>query len=195
MDQYKTGSLIRALRTEQHLTQLQLAQHLGVTDRAVSKWERGLGYPDVSLLPQLALLLHIPVEHLLSGRLDTRTRDGGSMRNLSFFLCPQCGNLITATSQAIVSCCSRHLSPLVPQKPDLDHSLLLEEVEDEWFITSPSHPMQKEHFLTFVSFVSSEQTTLLKRWPEWDFQVRLPRRGHGLLYWHCSQHGLFRQLI
>ena len=41
MDQIKTGSLIRALRTERGMTQLELAQALGVTDRAVSKWERG----------------------------------------------------------------------------------------------------------------------------------------------------------
>ena len=41
MDQQKTGSLIRALRSEQHLTQQALADILGVTDRAVSKWERG----------------------------------------------------------------------------------------------------------------------------------------------------------
>ena len=67
-------------------------------------------------------------------------------------------------------------------------------MEDEWFLTSP-HPMEKGHHLSFAALVTGEQVTLLRRWPEWDFQVRLPRRGHGLLYWYCTQHGLFRQLL
>lgn len=54
MDQTKIGLLIRSLRRERGLTQLELAQRLGVTDRAVSKWERCQGCPDVSLLPGLA---------------------------------------------------------------------------------------------------------------------------------------------
>ncbi|OUQ80659.1 helix-turn-helix domain-containing protein [Flavonifractor sp. An100] len=192
MDQNKMGSLIRTLRTEQGMTQLALARALDVTDRAVSKWERGLGCPDVSLLPQLAQLLGIPMEQLLAGELDEQSPDGGTMRNLSFYLCPQCGNLLTATAPASLSCCGRRLKPLPVQKPDEDHRLNFEPIEDEWYLTAP-HPMEKGHYLSFAALVTGEQLTLLKRWPEWDFQVRLPRRGHGMLYWYCTQHGLFRQ--
>lgn len=192
MDQQKTGSLIRALRSEQHLTQQALADILGVTDRAVSKWERGLGCPDVSLLPCLAQALGVPVERLLAGELEEREPDGGSMRQLKFYVCPQCGNLMTATAPASLSCCGRKLEALEPQKPDEAHRLHLEQVEDDWFITA-SHPMVKDHYLAFAALVSGEQATVVKRWPEWDFQVRLPRRGHGMLFWYCTQHGLFRQ--
>ena len=55
MDNTKLGSLIRVLRREAGMTQRDLAETLGVTDKAVSKWERGLGCPDVSFLPQLSL--------------------------------------------------------------------------------------------------------------------------------------------
>ena len=194
MDQNKTGQLIRALRTELGMTQRQLADALGVTDRAVSKWERGLGCPDVSLLPGLSRALGVPVEGLLSGGLEEQETTGGSMRSLSFYVCPQCGNLLTAAGPASISCCGRTLEALSPQKPDESHRLIAEPVEDEWYLTSP-HPMEKGHFLSFAALVSGDQAIVAKRWPEWDFQLRLPRRGHGILYWYCTQHGLFRQIL
>ena len=194
MDQKKTGSLIRALRTEQGMTQLELAQALGVTDRAVSKWERGLGCPEVSLLPGLSRLLGVPLERLLEGDMDEQEPKGGTMRNLKFYVCPQCGNLLTSSGEATLSCCGRRLEALVPHSPDPDHQLQRQPVEDEWFFTA-AHPMEKGHHLSFAALVTSEQLTLVRRWPEWDFQVRLPRKGHGILYWYCTQHGLFRQVL
>ena len=59
MNHQKIGDLIRRLRREQGLTQLQLASALGVTDKAVSKWERGLGCPDISFLPRLSQILGV----------------------------------------------------------------------------------------------------------------------------------------
>ena len=194
MNYEKTGLLIRTLRAERGMTQHMLAETLGVTDQAVSKWERGLGCPDVSLLSGLSQALGVPLEGLLAGDLDKQDPDGGTMRNLSFYLCPQCGNLITATGTPALSCCGRTLEPLAPQKPDQAHHLNVEQVEDEWYLTAP-HPMEKGHYISFAALVTGEQVTLVKRWPEWDFQLRLPRRGHGQLYWHCTQHGLFRQMI
>lgn len=194
MNQNKIGSLIRALRTERGTTQKMLAQALGVTDQAVSKWERGLGCPDVSLLPSLSQALGVPLERLLAGSLDERDPDGGSMRKLTFYVCPQCGNLMTATGAAALSCCGRTLEPLTPQTPDEDHQLVRELLDNEWFLTA-SHPMEKEHYLSFAALVSGDQATVVKRWPEWDFQARFPKKGHGMLYWYCTKHGLFRQAL
>lgn len=67
MDIKKTGELISTIRKEKGLTQKELAAQLGVSDRAVSKWERGAGFPDVSLLAPLADALEIPVHCLLNG--------------------------------------------------------------------------------------------------------------------------------
>lgn len=194
MDHNHTGALIRSLRTERGMTQRALAKVLGVTDQAVSKWERGLGCPDTALLPGLAQTLGITVEQLLRGTPESGDLNGGNMKKLNFYVCPQCGNLLTSTGRAALSCCGRTLEPLPHQKADEHHRLALEPVEDEWFLTA-DHPMEKEHYISFAALVTGEQLTLLKRWPEWDFQARLPRRGHGLLYWYCTRHGLFRQTI
>ncbi|MCD8051217.1 MAG: helix-turn-helix domain-containing protein [Clostridiales bacterium] len=65
MDAATVGATIRALRQEQNLTQKELAQRLHVTDKAVSKWERGLNFPDLTLLEPLAQALGTTVPHLL----------------------------------------------------------------------------------------------------------------------------------
>ena len=57
MKQSKLGSCIRNLRMQNNLTQLQLAELLGVTDKAVPKWERDLSYPDIALFPKIADIL------------------------------------------------------------------------------------------------------------------------------------------
>lgn len=67
MDNEKIGKFIRELRKEAGLTQKELADKLGVTDRAISKWERGLGCPDVSLLEDVAKALGVSILELLKG--------------------------------------------------------------------------------------------------------------------------------
>ena len=68
MDHYVTGAVIRSLREKQGMTQAQLAERLCVTDKAVSKWETGKGFPDLTLLEPLAAALRVSVPELLSGR-------------------------------------------------------------------------------------------------------------------------------
>lgn len=75
MDYEKTGRFLQELRKENGLTQLVLAERLGVTDRAVSKWERGKGFPDVSLLKTLAEVLGVSVGELLEGEKRTANRE------------------------------------------------------------------------------------------------------------------------
>lgn len=67
MEQVKIGKFIANKRKEQDLTQLQLAEKLGITDRAVSKWETGKSLPDASLMPELCKLLKITINDLLCG--------------------------------------------------------------------------------------------------------------------------------
>ena len=74
MDQGKTGRLIAALRKEKGMTQKQLAEQLGITDRAVSKWENGRGLPEPDLLLPLGRALECRVEDLLRGE---RTEEAG----------------------------------------------------------------------------------------------------------------------
>ena len=67
MNAQKTGSLIAAIRKEQNRTQQDLANELGVSGAAISKWERGIGFPDVSLMEPLAASLGISIAELFKG--------------------------------------------------------------------------------------------------------------------------------
>ena len=67
MDQIKIGKFIQGCRKEKNLTQLQLAERLGITDKAISKWERGIAMPDSSIMLELCDILGISVNELLSG--------------------------------------------------------------------------------------------------------------------------------
>ena len=67
MDQLKIGKLIADCRKEKGLTQMQLAEKLGITDKAISKWERGIAMPDTSIMLELCDILGISVNELLSG--------------------------------------------------------------------------------------------------------------------------------
>ncbi len=193
MDCDKIGKLIRHLRREKSMTQRQLAQQLGVSDRAVSKWERGAGCPDVSLLTGLATALSVGVESLLAGDLtDQEARS--TMKHAVYYVCPRCGNLLFATGAAAVTCCGRSLEPLMPVKAEEQEKLQVEELEGDWYLTS-RHPMSKTHYISFVAFATGDSLVLQKLYPEWDLQVRIPRRGHGTLLWYCNQHGLFYQLL
>ncbi|MCQ2442093.1 MAG: helix-turn-helix domain-containing protein [Oscillospiraceae bacterium] len=194
MDHQKTGTLIRQLRREQGLTQLQLADRLGVSDRTISKWERGLGCPDVSLWADLSAILCVDLERLLSGDGSTNHTIGGNMKHTKFFVCPICGSIVTSTGNATISCCGRPLSALEPQKAAESDKLRCEQVEDEWLITT-DHPAEKHNYISFVAFATGDTLQILKQYPEWEMNARIPRRRHGRLLWYSTTKGLFYQLI
>ena len=191
MDTRRTGGLIRSLREERGLTQLQLAQLVGVGDKAVSKWERGGGCPDVSLLPALAEELGATVEALLAGSLSPDELQGGTMRRTAFRVCPSCGNIITTTGDADVSCCGRKLAPLPVQPADEEHAVQVEDVEGDWYLTF-GHPMEKGHHLCLAAVVGYDRLAVEKLYPEQGGEARLPRLPGGVLYTCCTEHGLMR---
>ena len=83
MDQEKIGKFISLVRKEKNMTQNDLALKLGITDRAVSKWENGRGMPDLSLIKDLCEILDITVNELLSGeRLDNQEYQNKSEENI-----------------------------------------------------------------------------------------------------------------
>lgn len=193
MDQIKIGRLIRGLRKEKQLTQRQLAEQMHISDKTVSKWERGLGCPDVSLLPALSELLRVDLETLLSGAPERNEASRGDMKKLRFYLCPTCGDLITATANAAISCCGKKLSALCPRKAEED-ALSVEFSDHDFFITS-EHPMEREHYIAFVALLTGDSILLRRQYPEWDLQVRIPVFAHGTLLWYCTKHGLFYREI
>ena len=64
-------------------------------------------------------------------------------------------------------------------------------VEDEKFITV-AHPMTKEHYISFIAYVTGDRMQLVKLYPEGNAETRLPLRRTGVLYWYCNRHGLFK---
>ncbi|MBP2654013.1 MAG: transcriptional regulator, family [Firmicutes bacterium] len=188
------GKLICQLRKEKDMTQKQIADLMNISDKTVSKWERGLGCPDVSLLPELSQILGVNIEEILSGKLAINETVGGNMKKLNLFVCPQCNNLITTTGDANISCCGKRLEALAAAKANENHLLNIEPVEDELYVSS-SHEMKKEHYISFVAYVTGDKVFIVKQYPEWNMQFRFYKVGHGKLYFHCSNHGLFYQLI
>ncbi len=84
MDQIKIGKFIAKCRKEVNLTQLQLAEKLGITDKAISKWERGLAMPDTSIMIELCEILKINVNELLCG--EKIIMDNNNQKNQQILL-------------------------------------------------------------------------------------------------------------
>lgn len=194
MNQYVTGGVIRQAREKCGLTQAQLAAKLCVSDKAVSKWETGKGYPDITLLESLAQALGVSTIELLSGEAVTNGNRSFNVARAKLYVCPVCGNVIFAGGAAVISCCGLTLPPLEAEVPDEAHALTIEQVEDEYYVTAP-HEMTKQHFISFLAAVTDSGLQLVKLYPEGNAEARFTVRRTRMLYWYCNRHGLFRQRI
>lgn len=191
MDCIKVGNLINQLRKERGYTQQQVADALNITNKTVSKWERGLGCPDVSLLSELSVVLGSDLEQMLNGKLRANRVDAGNMKKLKFYVCTVCGNILTSTGNSNISCCGRKLSALVPQMHLANHALSIEEVDMEYYIFS-EHPMNKEHYVSFIAYAETDKVLLYRLYPEQSCDVRIPIPFHdGILFAYCTEHGLW----
>ncbi|MFC7682142.1 helix-turn-helix domain-containing protein [Paenibacillus sp. GCM10028914] len=191
MDSSQIGKLIRSLRVEKNMTQLQLATRMNISDKAVSKWERGLGNPDVSLLPELSEILGVNIEKILAGDLQPNEDDRGNMKRTKFFVCPNCGGVLTSVGDAEISCCGRKLDKLEPKTTDQEHCLHVEEIEFDYYITF-SHEMTRTHYISFIAYVTPDKMLLTRLYPEQGPEIRIPKMYGGTLYFYCTQHGLWR---
>ena len=194
MNTYITGATIKSLREAKGITQTQLAEMIGVTGKAVSKWETGKGLPDVSLLQPLATALDTSVMALMTGEQITNRNRSANMLRTKFYVCPVCGNILHAMGDVLVSCCGITLPALEAEPFDEDHALTIEKVEDEHFV-SVRHDMTKQHYISFLAFVTSDRLQFVKLYPEGNAETRLHLRGRGFLYGYCNRHGLMKQKI
>ena len=194
MDNYVTGAAIRSLRESKGLTQEELAELIHVSAKAVSKWETGKGFPDISLLEPLAKALDISVIELLSGQ-DIRNRNRAfNMLKSVWYICPACGNVIFGTGEAVISCCGIVLPPLMEEPMDEGHQIHTEFIEDEIYV-SMNHPMTREHYISFLATVSDQGLQLVKLYPEGNAEARFKRSRVSSLFAYCNRHGLFRVML
>ncbi len=191
MNRYVTGAVIRRLRESRKMTQEELAERIYVSGKAVSKWETGQGFPDISLLEPLASALGISVIELLSGEDIKNANRSANMLKTKFYVCPVCGNIIQSTGEALHSCCGITLPPLEPEAADAEHTICAENVEDEYYVTA-DHPMTKEHYISFFAAVSDQGIQLVKLYPEGPAEARFKKSRVQRLYVYCNRHGLFQ---
>ena len=200
IDNYITGSVIRKLRESKKMTQEDLAEKIFVTSKAVSKWETGQGFPDISLVEPLAKALDISVIELLSGECIQNKNRVSNMLKSKFYVCPVCGNVIRTIGEAIISCCGITLPPLEPESEiddaespasdSLEHDILVESVEDEYYVHL-NHPMSKTHYISFIAAVSDQGVQFVKLYPEGGAEARFKRSRVRKIYAFCNRHGLF----
>lgn len=194
MDTYITGAAIKRLRENKMLTQSELADMIGVSSKAVSKWETAKGLPDISLIEPLAKALGVSVMELMSGNAIINKNISSNMLRMNFYVCPVCGNILYSTGNALISCCGITLPAETAEEFDDCHVVTVQKVEDEQFITV-DHDMTKSHFISFIAYVTSDRVQLVKLYPEGNAETRLQLRGKGYLYIYCNKHGLMKKKI
>ena len=191
MNQYVTGAMIKRLREERNLTQHQLAEKMHISDKAVSRWETGRGYPDISLIEPLSAALGVSVIELFSGENVINTNRSFNMLRTKLYVCPICGNVIRSTGEAIVSCCGIVLPALEAEAEDEAHRLSVSRVEDEYYVTI-DHEMSRTHYISFLMAVKDNGCEVVKLYPEWNAEARFKIGRTQTLYYYCNRHGLFK---
>ncbi len=190
MDNYVTGNTIKKLREQKNLTQKELADMILVSDKTVSKWENGRGYPDIGILEQLAKALQINIVELITGEVIKNENVSGNMRKIKYYVCPMCGNVISSIGEIQLSCCGIQLPVLETEDSTVEHEISVERIEHEYFV-SVAHDMSKKHYISFIAYVTSDYIQLCKLYPEQNAEVRFIIKGHGDIYVYCNKHGLF----
>ena len=175
MNAEKTGSLIRSLRIKKGLTQKELAHMICVTDKAVCKWEKGRGCPNITLISQLSKVLEVDIQSILQGYLDKNKKIGENMNHLKFYKCPTCGNLVTSIKSVELSCCGNKLSPVSAQtRSDPEYQPVIQEFDGQYSIKF-NHPMTKSNYISQVIVVRYDQIMTVNLYAEAEAIITIPQ--------------------
>ena len=116
------------------------------------------------------------------------------MKKTHFYVCPVCGNIITSVGEGLISCCGISLPVQEAEDCTDEHNIVLDTIEDEYYITL-KHPMTKQHYISFIAYVTSDNVEIVKLYSEQDISVRLKKRGHGIIYVYCNRDGMFKKIV
>lgn len=152
--------------------------------------QEGKGYPDISLLEPIANVFGISITELLSGNAITNMNVSANMLRSKFYVCPVCGNVIHSMGEMAVSCHGVQLMPEQAEYSDENHIILIERIEDEYFVHI-DHEMTKEHYVSFAAALSSDGMQIVKLYPEGQSEARFKIRGVKRIYCFCNRDGLF----
>ena len=190
MNQYETGAVIKKLREKNNMTQAELAGKLSVSDKTISKWETAKGYPDITLLEEIAKVFEVSVAELLNGTTVSNVNISANMMRSVFYVCPICGNIIHSMGEAVIHCHGVLLAPCHPEETDENHKIFIERVEDDYYIQI-EHDMTKKHYISWVAALSSDRIQMVKLYPEGNAETRVPMRGVKKILFYCNRDGLF----
>ena len=190
MNQYVTGAVIKELREKKKITQSELAKMLGVSDKTISKWETGKGYPDITLLEPIANVFSISVTELISGNMVSNVNVSANMIRSKYYVCPVCGNIIHSMGEAVISCHGIMLSPIEAEQTDEQHKVFIEKVEDEYYVQI-EHDMTKKHYISFIAAICSDKIQMVKLYPEGNAHARFNINGVKQILFYCNRDGLF----
>ncbi|MBP5427052.1 MAG: helix-turn-helix domain-containing protein [Clostridiales bacterium] len=189
-----TSEIIKELRQRQNLTQKELADIIGVSDTIIADLEEGKGLPDTELIEKLSKALNISIIELINGKYITNTNTAGNMLKSKFSVCPICQNIIHSLGESVNCCCGITLQVLEPIPENEKHTMNCEMVENEYYV-SMTHGMTKEHYMSFIAYVTDNRCEIVKLYPEQTAEARFLNRGKGKLYAYCNLHGLFEKKI
>lgn len=189
MENYIIGELIKKIREERNMTQVQLSQILSVSEKTISKWETGRGLPDISLLEPLAKALNVSVYELINGKQFINTNKCSNMLKTKFYVCPICGNIITSTGEGDFSCCGNNLIPWEAEEATDD----ILSISKDYIYVSIESKMTKDDYITFIAYVTSDKVNLVKLYPEQNAEVSFIKQGHGFIYYFDLKNGLFKK--
>ena len=190
MNQYVTGAVIKELREKNKMTQLQLADKLGVSDKTVSKWETAKGYPDITLLQSIAEAFSVSVTELISGNAVYNSNVSANVLKSKFYVCPVCGNIIHSMGEAVIHCHGVLLTAETAERSDESHKITVEKIEDEYFVKI-DRAMTKNHYISFIAALSCDKIELVKLYPEGSNEARFKRSGVEKILFYCNRDGLF----
>ena len=194
MNPYVTGTVIKELREKCNMTQAQIADKLGVSDKTISKWETAKGYPDISLLEPIAQVLGVSITELFTGNPISNVNVSANMLRSKFYVCPVCGNIIHSMGEAVIQCHGILLTPCQPEETDEKHMIFVERVEDEYYIRI-EHDMTKQHYISFIASLSSDKIQMIKLYPEGNAEARVKINGVKKILFYCNRDGLFSRTI
>lgn len=194
MNQYVTGAVIKELREKHKLTQLELADKLNVSDKTISKWETGKGYPDITLLEPIAEAFGVSVTELISGKAISNVNVSANMLRSKFYVCPVCGNIIHSMGEAVIQCHGVQLLPCQAEEADEMHQISIERDADEFYVHI-DHEMTKKHYITFIAALSGDRLQLTKLYPEGSAEARFKVNGVKKILYYCNRDGLFQMKV
>ena len=190
MNQYITGTVIKDFREKNNMTQAELAEKLCVSDKTISKWETGKGYPDISLLDPIAKTFGISITELLSGNSVSNVNVSANMMRSKFYVCPVCGNIMHCMGEAVIQCHGVQLVPLEPEEVDEHHTIYIDSVEDEYYVHI-DHDMTKSHYISFIAAISYDKIQMVKIYPEGNAEARFKTSGVKNIIFYCNKDGGF----